>query len=145
MNPARFMLFFKFSFLTAGLLFTWIAHVIPARPGPPIEPNIEAILLTMAFADIVLAFVFPPYLARAAARKASTAPTLPPLQQWMSFNLVALTFLESCVLFGFVLHVLGANARLAFTVMGIGILAILLWRPSAPPAVQPPSAPQNRM
>lgn len=143
MNPARFALILKLAFLVASLLFTYIAYILPVQPGPPVDHSFELGISALALADIVIAYILPPFLARAAARRASATPALPTLQQWMSRNLVALAFLQSSVLFGFVLHVLGANPRLAFLVMGVGILAILLWRPSAPPAIQPPSAPLN--
>lgn len=143
MNPARFALILKLCFLVASILFTYVAYTLPVQPGPPISQTFEFGITALALVDILMAFVLPPFLARAAARKAPGTSPVPPLQQWTSRNLVALAFLESSVLFGFVLHVLGANPRLAFTVMGIGIFAILLWRPSAPPAVQPPSAPLN--
>lgn len=121
-------------FIVSSLLFLYIVFTMPSKATMPPQPALELIISAFALTNVVLGFILPGFLAKAARRAQSNAgPRTPPIQRWMSGCILSLAFFESCNLFGVVLHFVGARALVVESLFAAGLLAMLFWSPGAPP------------
>jgi hypothetical protein len=99
------------------------------------QPAFELIISAFALTNVVLGFILPGFIARAALRnQSSTRPPTTPMQGWFSGCCISLTFFQSCNLFGLLLHFLGARVLVVGSLFAAGLLAMLFWSPGEPPA-----------
>lgn len=123
----------KISFILSGLIFLYIVFKIPPNGTEPVQPSLEVIISAVALANIVLGFVLPGFVARAARGGQSVAsPSTTPMQRWFTGYILSLAFFESCSLFGLVLHFLGAPILVVELLFAASLLAILFRSPGAP-------------
>ncbi len=133
----------KFSFFVAGLLFLYVAVKVPANSPAHVAPAFEFAITAMGLAAVVAAFMLPRFLANAAKNKAQSSSTSTPIQQWFSRNVLALAFLESCTLYGVVLHFVGARVQFVAVLFTVGLTSLLLWTPEAPLSEEAQITPQD--
>jgi hypothetical protein len=123
----------RITFVVFGLLLVYIVVKIPAQPGPAPAPAFELAITALGLFEIVAGLFAPLVLRRLANRAPQTAPKAPPAKQWLSANIVTLACFDACMLFGLVLHFVGASPHLVVLLIGAGLAALILWRPGAPP------------
>lgn len=134
MNPAaRVIQILRISFVVFGLFLVYIVVKIPAQPGTPPDPAIELAITALGLIEIVAGLFAPRVLQSLAKRAPQTAPKAAPLKQWFSANVISLACFDACMLFGLVLHFVGASPHLVVLLIGAGLAALILWRPGAPP------------
>jgi hypothetical protein len=135
-NQARLMmLFLKTGFIVSGLLFAYLALKLPGQAPQPVNPAFEWAICAVAVADDVIGLLYGRKLAGWIRRRAPrNGPLSDPLQVWMVGNMLSLALMESCTLFGLVLHFVGAGARFAGVLLSIGVLSVIFWSPGNPPA-----------
>jgi hypothetical protein len=123
----------KIAFIVSGLMFLYIVFKIPPNETEPLQPAVELIISAVALTNIVLGFVLPRYVARAArSRQSSVGPSTTPIQRWMTGYVLSLALFESCSLFGLVLHFIGARILVVELLFAASLLAILLRSPGVP-------------
>lgn len=122
----------KLAFIGSGLLFIFLVIRLPAKSPHSAPPAIELVMTIVAFACVFAGFFVPRVVRRAQPfqdRPGSTA-----LNQWMSMTVLSLAFFQACILFGFVLHLVGARAPFVDVLLAAGIISLLIWSPQPPPA-----------
>jgi hypothetical protein len=132
-SPALVMRIIKYAFVVSAFLFIRVAIEIPVQPhsavGQPVELGITIVALTC----ILVGFLVPRFVFRAAERTYQSNPALTPLKRWMTRGVMSLAYFEACILFGLMLRYLGAHAWLVGVLFGLGIAAELTWSPGTPP------------
>jgi hypothetical protein len=124
----------RISFVVFGLLLIYIVLKIPAQPQNPPDHTIELAITALGLLEIVAGVLAPRFLQGLAKRSPQTAPQSTPAKQWFSARVVSLACFVACMLFGFVLHSIGAQPRLVAFLIGAGLAALVLWQPGTPPA-----------
>ena len=132
-SPASFMRLLKYCFLISALLFIYVASKIPADPGPSVSQSFSLVICIIGLLDVYLGFYLPRIMFRNAETKPQNRPLPTPLNRWLSKGIVSLAFFESSILFGLVLHFLGAPLKYSALLFGAGIAAMLFWSPGDPP------------
>ena len=134
MNPAeRVIRIMRISFVVFGLLLVYIVIKLPAQPQVPPDPAFELAITALGLVEIVAGFFAPRFLLALAKRAPQTAAKATPAKQWLSANIVSLACFDACMLFGLVLHFVGAHPRFVELLVGAGLAALILWRPGTPP------------
>lgn len=133
-SPERILGIFRFGFVLGGAMMIFVTIMIPRQAQNPPNPMIELILTGVGLFAVFLGFLMP-RLMRSAAMRAGRAQTGPDaLNSWLSGNLAGLAWIFSCNLFAVVLHFLGAKTGLVELLFGVGMVSLLAWRGTAPPA-----------
>jgi hypothetical protein len=136
-NQAKFtMLVMKFAFVASGFLFIYVVIKLPAQAQQPVSPAFELTITILALANAVLGFFGREFFGRIAKRTSSNGQGQAPLNPWMVGNLARLACIEACILLGVVLHFVGARVRFVELPIGVGLTALLLWSPGAPPGTE---------
>jgi hypothetical protein len=134
-DASRLVRVFRLCFIAASLMFVFVAFKVPSKASAPPQPAFVVIISAVALTSLVLGFVLPGFLARAArGGQAGAPPSVSPIQRWFSGCVLSLAFFESCYLFALVLHFVGAPVLIVESLFAAGILATVLWSPGAPPA-----------
>jgi F0F1-type ATP synthase membrane subunit c/vacuolar-type H+-ATPase subunit K len=135
-NPAaamRLVRVMKIFFVVSMLFFLYMVIKLPANGTQPPDPKLEMVLTILALANIANGFVIPRYILRAPQRAQGDPNQATLVQRWFTANVLGFAFLESCGLFGVVLHFLGADLRRSELLIGVGIVAIVFFSPGAVP------------
>ncbi len=132
----------KISFIVAGLLFLYVVFTIPSKATRQPQPTFELVIAAVGVTNVILGFVLPGFIARAAARSQSSTRPSTPLQSWMSGCVLSLALFQACNLFAVVLHFVGAPAVFVESLFAAGLLAMLFWSPGAPPSEEDTLYPQ---
>jgi len=125
----------KLSFIVASLMFVFVVARVPTQaPQQPVSPAFEWAVTAMALIDDVIGLNGRRFYFWMTKRVSENARAATPLGRWMTANVMSLAFIESCILFGMVLHFIGANVRLVQLLFAVGILSLIFWSPGTPPA-----------
>jgi hypothetical protein len=133
-SPALTMRILKYAFVVCAFLFVQVAIEIPVRPHQPVSQPIEIGITIVALACIAVGFLVPRFVFRAPESTYQGNPALTPLKRWMTKGIMSLAYFEACILFGLLLHYLGARLWLVEFLFGAGIAAELFWSPGTPPS-----------
>ena len=142
-SPALTMRILKYAFVVSAFLFIYVAIEIPVQPHAPVSQPIELVITFAGLTCIVVGFLVPRFVFRAPESTYQRNPALPPLKRWMTKGIMSLAYFEACILFGLVLHYLGARAWLVELLFGAGIAAELIWSPGTPPGAEDRELPQS--
>jgi len=134
-SPALVMRVMKIVFIVSGVLFFFVALKLPNNASQPPTPKIQLLLTVLALSNVVFGFNARRII-RGAKGTSEDVPTSIQLKRWMSAGVVSLAFFESCILFGFVLHFLGAPFWRVELLFGVGLIAMLFWSPGTPPGTE---------
>ena len=134
-SPALVMRVMKIVFIVSGVLFFFVALKLPNNTSQPPMPKIQLLLTVLALSNVVFGFNTRRII-RGAKGTSEDVPTSIQLKRWMSAGVVSLAFFESCILFGFVLHFLGAPFWRVELLFGVGLIAMLFWSPGTPPGTE---------
>ncbi len=141
----RLVRILKICFVASQILFLYFLVIqLPSPSTRPVDFKIEMALTILALSNVVLGFVIPRYFLRAGPRATGDASQQSsPIQRWFTANIVGFALLESCSLFGVVLHFLGAPLRHSELLICIATVAIVFFTAGAPPAGEASSNSQN--
>ena len=142
-SPALTMRILRYAFVLSAFLLIYVAIKISAHPRPAVSQPVEIAITVAALLCIEAGFFVPQSLARVAQRASRKNPALTPPKQWMTRGVVGLACFEGCILYGFLLNVLGGRLWLVEFLFGIGIAAELFWSPGEPPGVESGEFPQG--
>jgi hypothetical protein len=129
-NPAaamRLVRVMKIFFVVSMLFFLYMVMKLPATAAQTPDAKLEMALTLLALANIVLGFVVPRYILRAAQRAQGNTTQATLSQRFITASVLGFAFLESCSLFGVVLHFLGADLRRSELLIGVGIVATVFF------------------
>ena len=133
-SPALVMRVVKIAFIVSGFLYFYVAMKFTSQAQQPVTSAFQFAITIVALTCIVVGFVVPRFVFRAAESKYQSNSALTPLKRWMTKGILSLAFFEACILFGFVLHILGAPLWRVELLFGAEIAAMLFWSPGTPPS-----------
>lgn len=128
----------KVCFIVSCFLFVLAAYRVPSQGASAADTTVEFAISAVALMNVALGFLLPRFLMRQAVRAPRSNPHLTLVQRWMSFTVIGLAFFESCSLFAFSLHMLGARAAVVGVLFAVGICSMIVWDFGRPPADLPP-------
>ena len=131
--PARVMRIIWFGFVLSGAMLIYIVVTIPAQVSDPMGPVVQIILVISALVAVVLGFLMPRILRRAARRAREGQTESVALHAWFRDDLIGLAWIYSCNIFAFILHFFRSQAGLVELLFGVGMVSLLLWQPGTPP------------
>lgn len=137
-NPAKFMmLVLKLAFIVSGLLFIVVVARVPTQtPQQPVSPAFEWVITILAIADDIVGLCGRGLFRWIAKHTSPNGQASAPLRVWMTGNVFSLALMQSCILFGMVLHFVGARVRLVELLFAVGMISLVLWSPGTPPAAK---------
>jgi divalent metal cation (Fe/Co/Zn/Cd) transporter len=136
-SPALVVLVIRIAFIVSGFLYFYVAMKFVSQAQQPVTSTFQLAIAIVAFTCVILGFSARRLFARPAESPAEKAPTSIQLKRWMTTSVISLAFFEACILFGFVLHVLGAPLWRVELLFGAGIASMLIWSPGTPPDAAP--------
>lgn len=135
-SPVLTMRILKYAFVVSAFLFIYVAMTIPPQPHQQVSRPFEIAITFAGLACVLGGFFLPGILFRAAERAPQDNSAEIELRRWMTKGILSLAYFEACILFGLVLHFLGANIRFAGLLFAVGIVAELFWSPGVPPTTE---------
>jgi len=117
----------RIAFFVSGLLFIFVMIRIPSQAEASPTPAFEWMITAMSLVCAALGFLAPRFLVGAVRIQEASAPN--PFQKQFTATILGLAFFEAAVLFGFVLHFLGAHVLFVRIAVAVGLISQLLWRP----------------
>jgi hypothetical protein len=133
-SPVQVMRVIKGAFVVSALMLIYIAFKVMVQPQQPASQQFEIAIALVGISSVIAGWFLPRSLLRGAEREPQNMPPQAQLQRWFTMSVLGLAFFEACVLFGFVLHVLGGRDWLVGLLFGVGIAAELFLTPGEPPA-----------
>ncbi|MDE3200814.1 MAG: hypothetical protein KGN79_07820 [Acidobacteriota bacterium] len=124
----------KASFVVFSFLLIFLAYKLPSQSASAAETIVEFAISAIALVDVALGFFLPGYLMRQPVRPPRGNVQATPVQRWMTCTVLGLAFFESCNLFAFTLHLLGARTVVVGVLFAVGICSMIVWDFGAPPA-----------
>ena len=108
---------------------------IPLKSATVVNPNVELAITAIALINLLVGLCGRPFLGRLAKyNRQTTKPA--PLQRWLTANVFSLACMDSCMLFGFVLHILRARIMVVELLFGAAMISLFFWSPGTPPTVE---------
>lgn len=125
-----------FGFVLSAVMLIYLVFVLPVRTPETAGITVETGITVVALVDVALGFLAQRFMARFTKPLSEGRQPATALNAWLSRNLVSIACIYSCILFAFVLHMLGARAGLVEFLFAVGMISLLLWQPGTPPVVQ---------
>jgi membrane protein YqaA with SNARE-associated domain len=123
----------KIAFIVSALLFLSLVMRIPAKETQPPSSSLEMALTILALTDVVIGYVIPRFILRSAQAAQENAAQPAAIRRWITASVIGFAFLESCSLFGVMLHFLGAEIWRSELLIAVGILATVFFSAGAVP------------
>jgi F0F1-type ATP synthase membrane subunit c/vacuolar-type H+-ATPase subunit K len=142
-SPALVMRVIKIAFIVSGFLYFYVAMKFTSQAQQPVTSAVQLAITIVAFTCVIFGFSTRSLFARPAESSAEKMPASTERGRWMTTSIISLAFFEACILFGFVLHVLGAPLWRVELLFGAGIASMLLWSPGKPPGAESGEFPPN--
>lgn len=142
-SPALTMRMIKYAFVVSAFMFVYMAFKILAQPHQRASQPIEMVIAFAGLACVLGGFILPRVIFQSAERSPENNSKEMELKRWMAKGILSLAYFEACILFGLVLHILGAHAWVVDLLFGAGIAAELLWSPGTPPGAESSEFPQS--
>ncbi len=92
-------------------------------------------------ADVVLGIVFQRYFMKAPMRAMAHGTVATMAQRWFAAHIIRLAFTMSTCLLGLAVHTMGAPRWLGHTLVGMGVLFMLIVKTGKPPTDEPGKSP----
>jgi len=124
----------RIAFFVSGILFIYVMYRIPSQAAPSLTPTVQWAITLMSLVCVALGFLAPRFMARLMPTQDASGPN--PFQKQFSATVLGLAFFEASVLFGFVLHFLGADVLFIRIAVSAGIVSQLVWSPPRLPAAE---------
>jgi uncharacterized protein YneF (UPF0154 family) len=134
-TAARNVQMMRLAFIGFGVMLMLLAYKMPAQELSAADSSMELVITVVALVDVLIGFFLPRTIAKTAAKNAQTNPQISPQKGWMTGCILGLAFFQSCNLFAFTLHLLGARSPIVALLFTVGTLSMIVWNPGKPPAV----------
>ena len=121
----------RIAFFVSGVLFIYVMFRIPSKAEASPTPAFEWMITVMSLVCVAVGFLAPRFMARAMPTQGALGPNL--LQKQFTATVLGLAFFEAAVLFGFVLHFLGADVLYVRIAVAAGLISQLVWSPPSLP------------
>ncbi len=132
-SPTLVMRVIQIAFIVSGFLYLYIMTMIPSHAHRPPTPAVELAIAVVALTRVVVGFNTKRIFVCSSEGTPQDVSAQTQRSRWMTAGVMSLAFFEACILFGFVLHVLGARGWLVGLLFGIGIGSMIFWSPGEPP------------
>lgn len=137
MRQARTLRIMQIVFVAYILLLFWILHMLPTAPAPHSMSPFAWSIVCVALLSGVLGFVLQSWILRVPIRPAPTssqsASRNSPIRRWFAGHVIRMSFSLAVSLYGVILHSTGAPNSAVFSLVGLGLILILLWKPGEIP------------
>lgn len=130
--PQRSMNIIRLCIVVYGIFLIYLVFKLPVHPETLPTPTFELFVTSIALFDVVVGFYSRRVLRWIASRSPQRTPPPSPVRQWFAANILSLAFFISCMLFGLVLHFVGARPKLTYLLLGVGLASLIVWRPGIP-------------
>lgn len=128
-------------FIVFGALQFLNVHFMPSNvPTGPLT-LFQEMVVVIAVLDNVIGIFLQRTLMKRPGRMPSVGKAATPAQRWLMANVFRLALSLSTCLFGLVLHMVGSQNWLAQSLIGLGVLFMVVVNPGNPPAVEPANSP----
>jgi len=124
----------RIAFFVSGILFIYVMYRIPSHAEASPTPTLEWALAIMSLVCVALGFLASRLVAGAMHTQGASGPN--PFQKQFTMTVLSLAFFEAAILFGFVLHSLGADVLFVRTAVAAGLVSQLVWSPPRLPAAE---------
>jgi len=135
-KASRIIRIMKICFLVYGASLILVVYRVPAKVRHPPNSSFELAISLVAIVNVALGFFPPQFLSKLTARSSASQRASTPLQLWMTRSVSSMALFLSCVLFGLVLHFVGAQLHLVELLFTVGLLSLLFWSPGTPPGTE---------
>ena len=125
-NVAYLIRVVRIAFIVSGGLFIYVMVRIPSQAEASPAPTLEWTIIIMSLVCIAVGFLAPRFLA-------GTMRTQGPPQKQFTMTILSLAFFEAAILFGLVLHFLGADVLFVRVAVAAGMISQLVWSPPSLP------------
>ena len=132
-SPVRALRIMTVIFLVYSVLLVYRVMKMQVHLHEPVNSAFEIAIGTIALLCIVAGFYAPRALPRLAERRFPNAPTAIRLKQWTMANVLSMSCFMGSIMFGVVLHFVGAHAWLVGVLFGAGIASLAFASPGTPP------------
>lgn len=129
----RLIRMMKISFLAFGVLLIYVMIKAPAHTHAAPKPTFEWTITVLALAAVAAGFLAPQLPRRAGRLTRDERPESAALNQWLRVRVLSLACFNGCMLFGFMLHFVGARVQLVEVLFATGVISLVFWRPGDPP------------
>jgi hypothetical protein len=116
----------KICFVAVGLFLFVVLHWMDAHhPAGPLKLA-HKMMAALALADLVLGIVFQRFFMKAPMRPVAHGTAATMAQRYFTSHIIRLAFTMSTCLLGLVVHTMGAPRWLGRTLVGIGVLFMMI-------------------
>jgi hypothetical protein len=112
---------------------------IPTSSGRNSSPAMQWIAIAGALSCAVEGFNMQKKILRG-PRNRRVGSKSTPVSRWMVGNVLRIAFAVSVSLWGFLSHIYGSPGWLAVSLIGVGLILLLIWRPGSCPASEDQTA-----
>ena len=110
-----------------------LVRILPSTSGASAITPFKLIIVFLALYCAASGFTLQRRLLRVPANP-NIAVKSTPIKRWMSAHVIRLAFAVAVSLYGFLLHFLGGPEWLAVSLIALGLILLLFWRPGDEPA-----------
>jgi hypothetical protein len=118
----------KIVFVAFGLFLFVVLHLMDAHHPAGVLKLTHKMIAALALADVVLGIVFQRYFMNAPIRPEAHGTAATVAQRFFTAHIIRLAFTLSTCLLGVVVHSLGAPRWLGRTLVGVGVLFMMIMK-----------------
>jgi hypothetical protein len=118
----------KIVFVAFGLFLFVVLHLMDAHHPAGVLKLTHKMIAALALADVVLGIVFQRYFMKAPIRPEAHGTAATVAQRFFTAHIIRLAFTLSTCLLGVVVHSLGAPRWLGRTLVGVGVLFMMIMK-----------------
>ncbi len=118
----------KIVFVAFGLFLFVVLHLMDAHHPAGVLKLTHKMIAALALADVVLGMVFERYFMKAPTGPMANGTVSMVAQRYFTAHVIRLAFTMSTCLLGLVVHTLGAPRWLGRTLVGVGVLFMMMMR-----------------
>jgi hypothetical protein len=141
MKQARTLRIFQILAIIYDLIVFRFLRKLPATSSVSAITLFKLLIVFLALYSAVAGFTFQKRFLRP-PKNLKVAVKSTPIKRWMIGNVIRLAFAFAVSLYGFVLHFAGGPEWLATSLVALGLVLLLIWRPGAAPVEQNQQADQ---
>jgi hypothetical protein len=128
MKQARTLRIYQIVCILLTLYFFRLIHMLPGPEGQSAMTPLKWIVLALALYSAAGGFYMQKKLLRTPTDPRIAAKSTP-AKRWMVANIVRLAFATAVGLYGMVLHFNGGPKSLVVSLIALGLVLLLVWRP----------------
>lgn len=118
-------------FVAFGLSLFVVLHLIGAHHPASEMKLVHKVIAGLGIVDVVLGIVFQRHFTKSPKAHGTTAATA---RRWFAAHIIRLAFTMSTCLLGLAVHTMGAPKWLGHTLVGVGVLFMMIMKTGRAPA-----------